>query len=70
MIKKTLIAILVLILVGFSVKSCMAILPKSNMRHSDYDIGMTYEKAKSQDLPVLAVLCGLVHILHKIHAQT
>ncbi len=55
MIKKTLIAILVLILVGFSVKSCMAILPKSNMRPSDYDIGMTYEKAKSQDLPILAV---------------
>lgn len=55
MIKKTLITILILAAVGFSVKSCMAILPKSNMRPSDYDIGLTYDKASAQDKPVVAV---------------
>lgn len=55
MIKKILISALVLIVVGLSVKSCMAILPKTNMRPSDYDIGLTFDKAKLQDKPILAV---------------
>ena len=55
MIKKTLITILILAAIGFSVKSCMEILPKNNMKPSDYDIGLTYEKAFAQNKPVVAV---------------
>lgn len=53
--KKTLIALIVIVLVGISVKSCMAVLPKKEHRPSDYDMGMTYEKAKAQDKPMIAV---------------
>lgn len=55
MIKKTLIAVAVLMLVVISIKSCMAVLPKKMLKPSDYDLGMTYEKAQSQDKPIIAV---------------
>lgn len=53
--KKAIIAILVLIFIGLTVKSCMAILPKKDLKPSDYDIGMTYEKATKEDKPIITV---------------
>lgn len=53
--KKALIALVILVLVGVSVKSCMAILPKRDMKPVDYDLGLTYEKAKLQDKPIITV---------------
>lgn len=53
--KKALIAILVLVFIGISVKSCMALMPKKEHKPSDYDLGMTYEQAAKEDKPVLTV---------------
>ncbi len=55
MIKKTIIAVIILVLVGITVKSCMAVLPKKQLKPSDYDQGMTYEKAAAEDKPILTV---------------
>ena len=55
MIKKTIIGIIILVLVGITVKSCMAVLPKKPMKPSEYDLGMTYEKAAKEDKPILTV---------------
>ncbi len=51
----SLIAVAILLLIGISVTSCMAILPKANMKPSDYDLGMTLEQASKEDKPVLTV---------------
>lgn len=54
-VKKILIGIFVLIVSAITVTSCMAILPKSNLKPSDYDLGMTYEKAQNENKPIIAV---------------
>lgn len=54
-LKTILISITAIVLIGISVKSCMAILPKANAQPSDYDLGMTYEKASTEDKPMIAV---------------
>lgn len=54
-LKISLIAIAILLFIGISVTSCMAILPKANMKPSDYDLGMTMEQASKEDKPVLTV---------------
>ena len=51
----SLIALAILLLIGISVTSCMAILPKANMKPSDYDLGLTLEQASKEDKPVLTV---------------
>lgn len=51
----SLIAVAILLLIGISVTSCMAILPKANMKPSDYDLGVTMEQASKEDKPVLTV---------------
>lgn len=54
-VKNTIIAGIVLLLCIVTVSSCMAILPKANMKPSDYDLGLTYKEASLQDKPILAV---------------
>ena len=54
-VKYSLIAGIVLVITLITVTSCMAILPKANMKPSDYDLGVTYEKAAQEDKPMLAV---------------
>ena len=51
----SLIALAIFLLIGISVTSCMAILPKANMKPSDYDLGVTMEQASQDDKPVLTV---------------
>ena len=51
----SLIAVAIILLIGISVTSCMAILPKANMKPSDYDLGMTMEQASKQDKAILTV---------------
>lgn len=53
-LKSTLITIAVIALISVSA-ACLAILPKANMKPSDYDAGLTYEQASVQDKPILAV---------------
>lgn len=50
-----LIAGIVLVITLVTITSCMAILPKANMKPSDYDKGVTYEQAAQEDKPMLAV---------------
>lgn len=38
-----------------TISTCLAVLPKANMKPSDYDLGVTYEEAMKQDKPILAV---------------
>ncbi|MBS4759426.1 MAG: thioredoxin fold domain-containing protein [Clostridium sp.] len=54
-VKYSLIAGIILVITLITVTSCMAILPKANMKPSDYDTGLTYEQAAAQDKPLLAV---------------
>ncbi len=51
----SLIVLAIVLLVGISITSCMAILPKANMKPSDYDLGLTMEQVSKEDKPVLAV---------------
>ena len=51
----SLITVAILLLIGISVTSCMAILPKADMKPSDYDLGLTLEQASKEDKPVLTV---------------
>lgn len=54
--KKNVIIFSIVALVMFVFVGCaIAILPKANMLPSDYDLGMTYEQAKTQDMPIVAV---------------
>lgn len=54
-LKNTLIALVALVLIGISISSCMAILPKANMKPSDYDLGVTLEQASAEDKPIISV---------------
>lgn len=54
-LKNTLIALGALLFIAVSVTSCFAILPKSNMKPSDYDLGLTLEQASGEDKPILTV---------------
>ena len=54
-LKNTLIALVALVLIGISISSCMAILPKANMKPSDYDLGVTLEQASAEDKPIIGV---------------
>lgn len=54
-VKNSIIAGIVLLLCVVTVSSCMAILPKANMKPSDYDLGLTYNEAAKQDKPILSV---------------
>ncbi len=51
----SLIALAIFLLIGISVTSCMAILPKANMKPSDYDLGVTMQQASKEDKPILTV---------------
>ncbi len=51
----SLITVAILLLIGISVTSCMAILPKADMKPSDYDLGLTLEQASKENKPVLTV---------------
>src|SRR5574344_2580519 len=53
-IKTILISAVIIILIGISA-ACFAILPKANMKPSDYDLGVTYAQAAKQDKPIIAV---------------
>ena len=53
--KKLFVAIAAILLVSFTVSGCMAVLPKKDLKPSDYDTGMTMEKALKQDKPIAAV---------------
>lgn len=53
--KKFLISFLVLFLVSITVSGCMAVMPKKDLKPSDYDMGITYEKASQEDKPMIAV---------------
>ena len=48
------IALVVVLLAGVSAAS-FALLPKANMKPSDYDLGMTYEQASKEDKPIVGV---------------
>lgn len=54
-LKNTLIALGALLFITISVTSCFAILPKMNMKPSDYDLGISMEQASKEDKPILAV---------------
>ncbi len=51
----SLIVLAIFLLIGISVTSCMAILPKADMKPSDYDLGVTMEQASKEDKPIIAV---------------
>lgn len=51
----SLITVAILLLIGISVTSCMAILPKADMKPSDYDLGLTLDQASKENKPVLTV---------------
>ena len=51
----SLITVAILLLIGISVTSCMTILPKADMKPSDYDLGLTLEQASKENKPVLTV---------------
>lgn len=53
-IKTIITALVVLVLVGVSA-ACYALMPKADMKPSEYDLGMTYEKAAQEDKPIVAV---------------
>lgn len=53
-LKTLLVSLAVLALVGVSA-ACFAILPKANMKPSDYDLGVTYAQASQEDKPMIAV---------------
>ncbi len=53
--KRALIALLIIGLISVTVKSCMAVLPKKNLKPSDYDIGMTMQDAQAAGLPIITV---------------
>ena len=53
-IKTFVISLVVLVLVGVSA-ACYALMPKADMKPSEYDLGMTYEKAAQEDKPIVAV---------------
>lgn len=53
-LKILLVSIAVLVLVGVSA-ACFAILPKANMKPSDYDLGVTYSQAAQENKPIIAV---------------
>lgn len=52
--KTILVSLAVIALVGVSA-ACFAILPKANMKPSDYDLGITYAQASQEDKPIIAV---------------
>lgn len=54
-IKTTIIALSTLLFLAISITACFAILPKSNLKPSDYDLGMTFEQASKEDKPILTV---------------
>lgn len=54
-VKNILIAGIVILLMTVTVTSCLAILPKANMKPSDYDLGVSYEQARKEDKPMIAV---------------
>ena len=54
-IKNILIVCFVLLISALTIASCKAILPKANLKPSDYDLGVRYEQAKNEDKPMLAV---------------
>ena len=49
----TIAAIFVFSLVA--VTACKAMMPRTDLKPSDYDLGMTYENAKKDDNPIIAV---------------
>ena len=53
--KKFIISFMVLLLAGITVSGCMAVAPKKDLKPSDYDLGMTYEKASKENKPIIAV---------------
>lgn len=54
-LKNSIIAGVILVLSIATVSTCMAVLPKADMKPSDYDIGLTFEKASQEDKPILTV---------------
>ncbi len=54
-VKNWLIAGIVILLSAVTISGCMAVLPKADMKPSDYDLGLTYDDAVKQDKPILAV---------------
>ena len=53
--KKFVISAVITVLMFAVVGTALAVLPKANMKPSDYDIGVTYEQVKNQDKPIVAV---------------
>ena len=45
----------VLALTACTITACMALLPKAQMKPSDYDLGVTYEEAAKIDKPIIGV---------------
>lgn len=54
-LKNGIIAGVVLFLCVATISACMAVLPKADMNPSDYDTGLTFEKASQEDKPILTV---------------
>lgn len=54
-LKNGIIAGVVLLLSIVTISACMAVLPKAEMNPSDYDTGLTFEKASQEDKPILTV---------------
>lgn len=54
-LKILIISIVVLVLTACTITASMALLPKAKVKPSDYDMGMTYEKASKVDKPIIGV---------------
>jgi len=54
-LKISVITLAVITILGVSISACMALMPKANLKPSDYDLGVTYEQASKEDKPILAV---------------
>lgn len=55
LVKNILIGLAAILLIGISVTSCLAILPKKHLKPSDYDNGVTFEQASQEDKPIIGV---------------
>lgn len=42
-------------LIGCTISASKALMPKANLKPSDYDLGVTYEQAAEEDKPILGV---------------
>ena len=54
-LKTLIISLVVLVLTACTITACMALLPKAQMKPSDYDLGVTYEEAAKIDKPIIGV---------------